>query len=347
MTSLTPPGLTVDLKAVVANWRLLSGMAGAADCAAVVKADAYGMGAARIAPALWNAGCRTFFVATLPEAMALRFLIPEATILLLHGVPSGRAAEIAEARLVPVLSTHADVAHWQEQNGPCWLHIDTGMNRLGFGEGEWPHPWPAQVQGILSHLACADEPAHFANVEQLRKFRIAHKSFPGLKTSLAASSGIFLGPQYHGDMVRPGIALYGGNPTPGQKNPMHAVAHYMARVLQVREVPAGETVGYGASWMTDRPTLVATIEAGYSEGLMRSLSGRGEAVVHGIRVPIIGRVSMDLITLDVSKAPHTKSGDLVELLGATLTVDEVATAAGTISYEILTSLKPRGGRHYM
>lgn len=344
---LFSPGLTVDLSALTANWHNLRAKSETAECAAVVKANAYGLGAIEVTRALMQAGCQHFFVATLDEALALRTQFPTLTLYVLHGVPEGRASEFATQRITPVLSTESDLARFRGQAAPCWVQMDTGMNRLGLKATALPDLSGYQIAGVMSHLACADEPEHFANVEQLKTFRAVRKVFPTALASFANSSGIFLGPQYHFDLLRPGIALYGGNPTPAQPNPMQTVAHLYAPILQLREIAAGEAVGYGGSWQADRPSRIATIEAGYSEGLHRALFARGSAYIGDHKVPIIGRISMDLITLDVTDIPLPLPGTCVELLGQHQSADDLASACATISYEVLTSLKPRPGRHYI
>lgn len=325
----------VDNAALAANWQKLQGMV-KGEAAAVVKANGYGLGIANIAPVLRAAGCRTFFTAHGSEAAVLRPLVPDATIITLHGIKPGQAALFKEFNIIPGLKSHEDLKEWQ---GPAWLHVDTGMNRLGFAPDDVPQY--ENAIGIMSHFACSDEPQHFMNVQQLKNFRAVRTRFPQLKASLCNSSGIFLGEANHFDLVRPGVALYGVNPTPDAPNPMQRVVTVMATVLQTREIAAGETVGYGSSWMADRPTRLATIECGYADGLLRSLSGRGFAAIGGVRVPFAGRVSMDMIVLDVTDAMAVKVGDKVELMGQNISADDVANAAGTIGYEVLTSLMPR------
>lgn len=330
----TNAGVSLDTTALAANWLSLKGMVGEAECAAVVKANAYGLGIENVAPVLAKAGCRTFFVAHAKEGVALRKLLPDVTIIVLHGIKPHEGPLFTQNKLTPVLGGPQDL-HW---TGPAWLHIDTGMNRLGFAPDELPER--DNLLGLMSHLACADEPHHHMNTEQLRIFRAARIRYPALPCSLSASSGIFLGQHYHFNLVRPGIALYGGNPVPGQRNPMKPVVSVHVPVLQVRNVAAGETVGYGASFITDRPSRLAVIESGYADGLHRSLSTRGFVGFNGKRLPMVGRVSMDLIVVDATGYP-VEPGDLIEYLGPTCPLDEVAEAMGTISYEVLTSLRIR------
>lgn len=325
----------ISEQALAGNWRLLANKV-AGECGAVVKANGYGLGIGNVAPALARAGCKTFFVAHAKEGAALRPLVPEADIIVMHGIKRGEGDLFKRAALIPALKSHEDVKEWQ---GPAWLHVDTGMNRLGFDPEDIPDY--QQAVGIMSHFACSDEPQHHMNVDQLKAFRAVRARFPGLKASLCNSSGIFLGEANHFDLVRPGVALYGVNPTPGQPNPMQRMVDVGATVLQVRKIEAGETVGYSATWMADRPTVLATIECGYADGLLRSLSNRGYGFINGTRVPFAGRVSMDMIVLDVTDAGEVKAGDVVELIGNNISVDDVAEAAGTIGYEVLTSLMPR------
>ncbi len=369
--------LSIDLGAIVANWRLLSERAAPAECAAVVKADAYGLGLAEVARALAAAGCRTFFVATVDEAVALRGLLgvaPEArsphdepSIVVLHGVSTrAEAAAVSRLDLLPVLNSLAQVALWNEfakAGGaplPCVLHIDTGMNRLGLSAVEVQKAGldrrlveGCDVRLVMSHLACAEQSANKMNRRQLVTFLQRCAALPSAPQSLANSAGIFLGDGYRFELVRPGIALYGANPMPvsgtsGGANPMAEVVHLQGRILQVRRVDANETVGYGAAFSVTVPTRIATVAAGYADGYLRSLSGRGVAMVGATRVPVVGRVSMDLITLDVSAVPetHAQAGAPVSLIGGGVSLDEVAALAGTIPYEILTSLGARYRREY-
>ncbi len=367
--------LRIDLDALCANWRKLASQAPAAECAAVVKADAYGLGAATVAPALWKAGCRRFFVAHSTEALALRAALPAdrmpATIHILHGPAAGAERDLAEAGLSPVLSTPGQVAAWREtakrlgRELPAALHIDTGMNRLGLSarEAECLLESNTAFDGIalefvMSHLACADEPEHPLNAAQRDRFAAWRRRLPGLKGSLANSAGIFLGTEYHHDLLRPGIALYGSNPFPASAGPWHEAAkltevvHLEGKILQVRFVDRGESVGYGAGHIVEKPSRIATVAVGYADGFSRALSGRGSAVIRGrqghVRVPIAGRVSMDLITLDVSALGESEClpGMTVSLLGGGIDIDAQAEAAGTIAYELLTQLGSRYRRIY-
>lgn len=353
--------LEIDLDAIVANWRLLaSRLAPGARCAAVVKADAYGLGAARVAPALAAAGCTLFFVATLDEGLALRTLLPAADIAVLNGVLAGTAAAFAAARLMPVLNDLGQIERWRRLAAvqpvpPAIIHVDTGMSRLGLPPGELAilAQDPARLQGIalaavMSHLACADTPRHSSNARQLTAFAAARTALPPAPASFAASSGIFLGPRYHFDIARPGAALYGVNPQPRRHNPMAQVVHLKGRILQVRDVDRGDSVGYGAAHRVDRPGRVATVAVGYADGWLRAASRRGTVGIAGQRAPVIGRISMDLMTLDVTGIDPQAAvpGAFVDLLDDEHGIDAQAKAAGTIGYEILTALGRRYARLY-
>lgn len=344
--------LEVDLSAIVANWRLLCERHPQGEVAAVVKADAYGLGAAPVARALRAAGCRSFFVAHLAEGMALRQAIGHGPMIaVLNGFRPGADEDAA---LWPVLNSLADVEAWADsarQRGirhPVILHLDTGMARLGLDAQEAERliadPWPLvplDLRYVMTHLACADEPEHPLNAAQAERFAALADRLPAARRSLANSSGIFLGPAYASDLARPGCALYGINPTPGRPNPMRQVLRLTAPILQLRHIGPGDSVGYGASFVADRPMRLATVAAGYADGYLRALSGRGAAMLEGRRLPLVGRVSMDLIVLDATEAPEAAPGRHVTLIGDGLTPDDLAAAAGTIGYEILTSLGAR------
>jgi alanine racemase len=354
--------LTIDLAAIAANWRALASRAAPANCAAVIKADGYGCGIGEVAGALVNAGCETFFVANLAEARRARAAASSAMVYVLNGLLPGTSAAYAEANLRPVLGSIAELEEWHAfraasgWRGEAALHIDTGMNRLGF-----PHEEAAQIAGrlgrdhgvalVMSHFACSEED-HPLNAIQMARFRSARARFPGIAGSLANSSGIFLPREAHHDLVRPGVALYGANPTPGKTNPMQSVVTLQARVVQLRDVEQGATVGYSATWTAQRPTRLAVISVGYADGFLRAASASdkkpgAEAIVAGRRCPIAGRVSMDLIAIDVTDIPAPpRRGELVTLLGQDIGVDDLADRAGTIGYEVLTSLGRRYRRIY-
>jgi alanine racemase len=357
--------LTIDLAALVANWRELARRAAPAQCAAVVKADGYGCGLEPVTAALAEAGCETFFVAHVAEGRRARTVAPRAAIYVLNGLLPGTASTYAGCNLHPVIGSLAEFAEWKAfvsttaWHGGAALHIDTGMNRLGlsFEEAAWLAQQPQEERGefvlLMSHLACADAPDHPLNARQIAAFDELRAMFPGVPASLANSSGIFLGPDAHHDMVRPGVALYGANPTPIHLNPMRPVVTLAARVVQVRSVNRGETIGYTAAWTARRATRVAIVAVGYADGIMRAASARddrpgAEAVVAGRPCPFAGVISMDLLAIDVTDlpegAPHR--GDLVTLIGDGIGIDDLASHAGTIAYEVLTSLGHRYRRIY-
>jgi alanine racemase len=346
--------LEIDLGAIAANWRQLADMVGGPGrCAAVVKADAYGLGAARVAGALAAAGCSRFFVATVDEGMALRRALPAAEIAVLNGLVPAAPAAFKRARLVPVLNDLGQIERWRRTALPAMLHLDTGMNRLGLPRDEVERlvAEPQRltgvtVAGILSHLACADEPGHPLNAAQRAIFAADVARLPPAPASLAGSNGIFLGPQYHFDFARPGAALYGVNPRPGVPNTMRQVVQLKGRILQVRGVDTGEGVGYGAAHRMSRPSRIATVAVGYADGWLRSSSNRGSVGIAGQRAPVVGRISMDLMTIDVTGIDAARPGDLVDLLDASYGVDDAAESAGTIGYEILTGIGRRALRLY-
>ena len=356
--------VTIDLDAIAGNWRILrSRLAPSAECAAVVKADAYGLGAKQVAPALSQTGCRSFFVVTIDEGFDLAPKLPGCSIYVLAPPLAGNEAEIAAAGLIPTLNSLGDVEAWSAfaratgRRLAAALHADTGMRRLGLTPDEaatLAHE-PDRMAGIdvrlfLSHLACADEPRHPLNAEQRAAFVAARSSLAAARVappaSLANSSGIFLGPDYHFDLVRPGAALYGIAPVPGAPSPMAQVVRVQAKILQVRDVDASETVGYGATHRFAQPGRIATIAAGYADGYPRTLSNLGTCFVGEHRAAVVGRVSMDLTTIDVTGIPQNlvQPGTLVDLIGPGNPLDDVAAAAGTIGYELLTRLGRRAHR---
>ena len=358
--------LTIDLQAIKNNWRLLAARAGTAGCGAAVKGNAYGLGIGPVAHALWEAGCRSFFVARPKEGEELRAILSEATIYVLDGLFAGQAEFYAKLNLCPALISIEEAREWAAfgraygRKLPCALHVDTGINRLGFSLAEFNTLLADSftMEGLnlallMSHLACADDPAHPLNARQREAFAQVRRKLPGVPASLANSSGIFLGGGFTHDLVRPGIALYGGNPTPAVANPMAAVAHLEGTVMQVRQVQAGETVGYGATWEARRPTRIAILGAGYKDGVPRALSssttdGPAQVFIGGRRCPIVGRVSMDMMGVDITDlAPQSViRGTRAEILGSHIPIDEAANWAGTISYELLTRLGSRYARLY-
>ncbi len=358
--------LLVDRAAIADNYRSLKAAFLEKAVAAVVKADGYGLGAEEVVPALVKAGARSFFVAQLDEALKLRPLLdrchPAIALYVLNGLMPGSEALFADNTILPVLNSLGEIAAWgafarrRETALPAAVHLDSGMCRLGLppDEVERLRADPGALEGIvptciLSHLACAEDADDPMNARQLAYLRQALTALPRTPVSFCNSSGIFLGRDYHFDLGRPGVALYGGNPTPAAPNPMRPVVRLLARILQIRAIDAPQTVGYGASHRATGPARIATVAAGYADGYLRSISSRGHAWVAGHRVPVVGRVSMDLLALDVTEvaAEAVRPGDWAELLNAEQTVDALAAEAGTISYEILTSLGARYHRVYL
>ncbi len=344
--------LSVDLDALARNFRTLRASAEPAECAAVVKANAYGLGVERVVRRLEREGCRKFFVATLAEARELRSIASAAEIYVFEGAVEGAVAALAELDVRPVLNTFEQVERWRGR-GPAALHLDTGMNRLGLELADVAtlakrRQLTAGIALVMTHLACADEPEHPQNREQLERFERLRGQLPAAPTSIGNSAGTLLGGPYRGDVVRPGIALYGGNPFSDRPNPMEAVVTLTAPILQLRELDEPQPVGYGATYLASPPARLAVVGLGYADGYPRNLGNRGTAAVHGRRVPVVGRVSMDLVCVDVGALPRdaVRVGDLVELIGPTVGLDEVAAEAGTISYEILTGLGSRLTREY-
>ncbi|MFO1083577.1 MAG: alanine racemase [Reyranellaceae bacterium] len=358
--------LTIDLGAIAANWRGLRD-AGRADgrpidCAAVLKADAYGTGAAMVGPRLAAEGCRQFFVAHIDEGIALRAVVPDHPICVLNGLLPGTDGDFVEHRLTPALNHLGQLNAWraaaQRFNRPldAIIHIDTGMHRLGFSpdEAQMLINERGRLRGLrlallMSHLVASEEQGNPVNGEQLSRFRNFVRAMPGAPASLANSSGIFLGPDYHFDLLRPGAALYGINPLPGQANPMLPVVSLHARILQTRRIDAFQTVGYGGAWRSARPSRIATIALGYADGYFRTLIHRTHVYLAGHRVPVIGRISMDLVTIDVTDIPESECqlGSAVEVLGAHVTAEDLADHARTNAYEVMTALGRRYARLYV
>jgi alanine racemase len=356
----------VDLERLADNWRALQSLVSPAKCAAVVKANAYGLGVAEVAPALAGAGADTFFVATLDEAVEVQELAPGAVVYVLNGVFPGAAAAMIEACAIPVLSSLPEVEEWgtmapsRQQPLPCALHVDTGLNRLGLSARDiqkLAHNMHLldrlDVKLVMSHLACADEPGHLKNDQQREIFKGLQPLLPSVPLSLAASDGLMLGPNYHFDVVRPGYALYGGQAVAEHPTPVKPVVEAYARVLQVRELAPGQSIGYSATFVAERVTRVAVIAAGYADGCLRHLSAGnseqgGQVAFAGKLAPIAGRVSMDLITVDVTELEDTliERGDWAEIIGPNITIEDVGRASGTIGYEVLTRLSHRFTRIY-
>ncbi|WP_428391854.1 alanine racemase [Lichenicoccus sp.] len=350
--------LTIDLDAIAANWRTLRDMASPALCAAVIKANGYGLGADLVARALHDAGCRDFFVAHLHEGASLP---PEVTrdsrIFILNGPPPGTCEAMAARGLIPVLNSLDQIAEWRAMAAPAALQVDTGMSRFGLSPAEFRALLadPNGLAGLapvllMSHLACADTPEHPLNVSQLACFESCRALLPDLPASLAASFGIMLGRPFHYQMIRPGAALYGVNPTPGCSNPMRPAIRLQGRIVQTRWIAPGDSVGYGARFTATAPTRIATVAVGYADGFLRAGSGRGIATLpSGEALPMVGRISMDCLALDATGLGEAAlpAGTAIDLIGPHISLDAAAASAGTIGYELLTALGSRYARHYV
>lgn len=364
--------LTVDLGALVENWREMARRSGNARTAAVVKADAYGLGIEDVGETLYSAGARDFFVATADEGATLRLYAPEARIFVLCGIWPGMERTFFENDLVPIIASEEQLTFWMSVlsdygDYPCALQVDTGFNRLGLPmedamalADDVSRPASFAPVLVMSHLACGDDPTNPMNRQQLEAFRKVSTAFEGIEASLANSAGIFLGPDYHFDLTRPGIATFGGEAVPGMANPMLPVATAEARIIQTRSVKAGETVGYGRALQLTRDSRLAIVSAGYADGYMRSQSSAGvplrqtgvaggHGFIAGHKVPVAGRITMDLTIFDVTDLPDhlVRAGDYIELFGSNILVDDAARAGGTIGYEMLTSMGLRHERRYI
>lgn len=359
--------LTIDLDAIAQNWAYLKDkLSGLTECAAAIKADAYGMGQAQTGKVLYEAGCRTFFVAVPTEAIALRSVLPEANIYALNGLLPGTIEHYLEHRIRPVLGSHAELVEWIDlckstsKSFDAAVHVDTGIHRLGLSPDEFtatlsnPEKMGPFVPSLLmSHLACGSTPSHVMNLHQLELFKEITAPHAHIQRSLANSAGVLMGPEFHFDLVRPGISLYGGQAIDDEPNPMRPVAKVEARIMIVRDVPEGDTIGYGASHTAGRPLKNAVVAAGYADGLLRGASSTDErpggfAMIGGYKAPILGRISMDMITLDVTDVPDhlVERGSFVEMLGPNVAAADLAAYAQTIDYEYLTSLGQRFERIY-
>ena len=358
--------LLIDLDALADNWRVLRDLSAPARCAAVVKADGYGLGVGPVTTTLYETGCRDFFVATVHEGVATRRYAPEARIYVMNCMLPGIDAACRDADLVPVLASMEQVALWTSScidNGehPCALQVDTGMHRLGISVEEAltladdvTRPSGFLPVLVMSHLACADEPDHSLNPVQRDHFRTIATAFDGVEASLTNSAGILLGDDYLFDLTRPGIALYGG--APNEQIGLKPVVTAEARVITIRQARAGETVGYGAAHQLERDSRLAVCSVGYADGYHRAVSGHGTPLreggtagatgyCRGYRLPVLGRVTMDMTVFDATDLPvdALRPGEFIELFGHNVPITETAEAAGTIGYELLTSL---GGRYH-
>ncbi len=340
--------LTVDLDALAANYHTLCGEAAGAAVCPVVKADGYGLGAAAVSRRLHAEGARTFFVARLHEGEALRAALPHAnaTIRVLDGAPAGTHDRLRAANLIPVLNSIDQAEAWT--GPPAALHVDTGMNRLGVGVDDALALAKAGFAPslIMSHLGRAEDPDQPRNAGQLARFLPVRHAFAAAPASLAASAGIFLGPDYRFDAVRPGISLYGGGPRETPDARIRAVATLTAPVLQLRDLKAGEAVGYGAMFTAPHAMRIALVGAGYADGVIRASHRSAEAFVDGASARIIV-VTMDLMAIDVTDRPSVKVGDAAELLGANAPLDNLAAASGSVAHECLVHLGRRAQRAYL
>lgn len=336
--------LKVDLSALVANYRSLRTIAAPSQCAAVVKADAYGLGLVDVSDALSAEGCRSFFVSEVYEGILLRERLPRAEIFILSGITRSTAASCLEAALTPVLGNPNQIEIWRKLAGarhPVAIKVDTGMTRLGL---RWDEVRPREFAGleiglVMTHLACADTPAHPLNEQQVERFKRVSAAFPGVRTSIGNSAGTLIGTKTRGDLCRCGIGIFGGNPLADGGNPFTPVAYLEGQVLQITTLSKDESVGYGASFRAARNLRVATLGIGYANGLPRALSNLGEAAKGGETFPIVGRVSMNLTTIAVNPQSHIEIGDWVQLIGDVIEIDEIARLTNTIAYEVLTGIK--------
>ncbi|WP_321391387.1 alanine racemase [Emcibacter sp.] len=353
--------LTIDLPAIVDNYLTVRQLAGGTDAAAMVKADAYGMGLSEVAPALFHeAGCRNFFVANLAEAVALRSYTPDACIYVLNGLFPGHEDYFSAHDLRPVINSLEQLELWKKSCAslPCALHFDTGINRLGFSPDETVQllrqpnsTGQVNIALVMSHLACADDEQNSLNLRQLDAFRKITSHFPGIPASLANSGGILLGPEYHFDMVRPGLLLFGGNPSASQPLPagIRPAFTITGRILQVRELREGMSVGYGSGWTAPHRSRIAIVNIGYADGYLQVFNNVGHLYLQGSEVPVIGRVSMDMLAIDISDAPFAavSEGDEIELLGQHITLEKASELSNLSQYEILTGVRERYQRVYI
>jgi len=350
------PWIDIDLGALRANYRLIRHLANSAEVGAVVKCDAYGFGLAKVARALGDEeNCRTFFVAYPREGAALRDTLrsDDVKIYVFHGPTAACLSLFENARLTPVLNSIEQARLWAQARpgAPAAAHIDTGMNRLGAPmseAGAIASINDLSIELVMSHLACASDPLNAMNDLQRERFIEAADKFPGARACLSASGGAMMDQRFHFDLVRPGIALYGGTPFDVDDARLKPVARLMAPIIQTRALQAGETVGYGATFTAPAPLRLATVALGYGDGFPRAGSGRAHASIRGERAPMAGRVSMDLITLDVTEIKTAvQPGDIATFFGDTVSLFEAAAACDTIGYELLTGLGGRVVRRYV
>ena len=355
----SPTVLQINLAALQRNYQKICSIAEGAESAGVVKANGYGLGAVEVVKALYKVGCRKFFVAHLQEAVLLREAYKDIDIYVLNGLMTGKAKDFLAHNIYPALNNLQDISMWKTQNSPCIIHFDTGMNRLGLGtietkaflEEKEEHLKSLDVHFIMSHFSSADENDHPETERQAKQFAELRKKLPETKVSLCNSAGVFVDPSYHYDLVRPGMALYGLNPTPHLDNPMERVVDLQTRVLNIQEAQAREHVGYGATYQLKERELLATVNLGYADGFFRSLGQKGVLFWNGIACPIRGRISMDLVTVSIEHLKEGKPniGDMLEVIGPSKSPDQLAedVYGGTIGYEVLTSLGHRYHKVYV
>ena len=357
--------LTIDLSALRDNYSTIkSRVSAGCEVGCVIKADAYGLGAERIAETLYKQGCRTFFIAKAHEIETLGSLADDVRVIVLNGYDPESHTYYKHPAMIPTLGSAYEINAYKSQSTsgekPCFLKFCTEMNRAGLDEKEWKHildnPSALEglgLKGLMAHFACADEPEHPMTHAQYMSFKAITDSFAqqydGLERSLSNSFGLFRDDLYHFDLARPGMAIYGLNPTPYANNPMQNVVDLRLRVIRTRLIQKDEYTGYGATYRFEKDTPIALLSSGYADGIFRSLSNKGKVYWNGIACPIRGRVSMDMIVVDLSDVPEDQrpqSGDMMELIGPNQSADVLAEDAGTIGYEILTALGDRYERVY-
>lgn len=336
-----PLRLIVDTQALADNWRALNALSGSASAGAAVKADAYGLGAATVVPQLWQAGCRDFFVAHWSEVVPLLPRVPAGSLAVLHGpISAAEAAYATLAKVRPVINSLHQARLWLAAGGgACDMMVDTGMNRIGLALADLGDPviGNLQVDTLLSHLASADADSAL-NALQCQRWNEARAAVPHRRASLANSAGITLGAAYHGDLTRPGVALYGGVPCAALDGVVRQVAHPQTALLQVRSVKAGDSVGYNETFVAERAMRIGVVSLGYADGYLRCWSGKGAMTSHGRRLPVIGRVSMDMTAIDLGAAPDLAEGDWVDVDYA---LPQASAISGLSQYELLTTLGRR------
>lgn len=340
--------LRISLQAINNNYHTLKDLIGGAECGATVKANAYGLGAVEVSKSLYAQGCKKFFVASLDEGLELRATLPKAEIFVFHGVNKGEVDTFFEHNLYPIINNPQQLEIWPADE-PIIAHIDTGMTRIGFQEDDVHLLEQRNVAILMSHLACAETPESQMNYQQLMAFDKCSKMFPEALRSFSNSYGIFLGSKFHSNIARPGRALYGGNPTPRQANPMQNVVRLSAEILQINYIQKPSTIGYGATYRASSGQVIATVPIGYADGLSRRLSNKGLCYIGGQECPIVGRVSMDLVNIDITNTPENfhKIGQEVEFINDKYTISDIAKDVGTIDYEVLTRLGGRVKKVYL